>query len=285
LGEELRACDKEGDPDMIIYFPKYTGQKYYASHYYFLFNLLKFLNLDIDLCNPEPRVGNSFIFRIDKKRILIDYGDHHLIAKDWQDFDIQFRFHYSEKAHGDLSGVFPLTPISFYDWDRYKNFQNEINYTCNTNKILNNQKPGATAMERRIRIQKILKQRYHTEFDTKITDKETFWKKINDCLVSVCVPGARNDILDRGQFQHMAFGACTISPPLDITLPFGSQPQTGVHYLTCSPDYSDLIDVIEYCRANRDRCQMIGQQAKELFFSTSTPDKIWKWINQHLGKN
>jgi len=270
---------------MIIYFPKDTGQKYYTSHYSFLFNLLKFLNLDIELYNPEPRTDNSFIFRINKKRILIDYGDHHFITKDWHEFDVQFRFHYSEKIHGNLSGVFPLTPISFYNWNQYTNLQAEIKYTCNTNKILNNQTPGADATERRRRIQRILKQKYDTDLDTEITNKKTFWKKINDCLISVCVPGARNDILDRGQFQYMAFGACTISPPLDITLPFGIQPRAGMHYLACNPDYSNLIDVIEYCRENRGQYRLIGQQAKELFLSTSTPDKIWEWINQHLGKN
>jgi len=267
---------------MTIYFPKDTGQKYYASHYSFLFNLLKFLNLDIELYNPDPRTNNSFIFRIDKKRILIDYGDHHFIAEDWHEFNIQFRFHYLIKAHGDLSGIFPLTPISFYDWNRYTNLQNEINYTCNTDKILNNQIPGATARQKRVRIQQMLRDKYHADLDTEITDKETFWKKINECLISVCVPGARNDILDRGQFQYMAFGACTISPPLDITLPFWRQPQADTHYLACSPDYSDLIDIIERCREEREKCRMIGQRAKELFLSTSTPDKKWEWINQCL---
>jgi len=282
LGEKLWACDKESDSDMIIYFPKDTGQKYYASHYRFLFKLLKFLNLDIELYNPEPRTDNSFIFRVDKKRILIDYGDNHSIANDWQDSDIRFCFHYLKKVHGNLSNVFPLIPISFYNWDQYLSFQKEIIYACNADVVLSNQKPGAAAMERRIKVQQTLRNRYKSEFDNKITDQGIFWKKINNCLISVCVPGARNDILDRGQFQYMAFGACTISPPLDITLPFGSQPQTGVHYLACSPDYSNLIDVIEHCKENRDQCRTIGRQAKELFLSTSTPEKIWKWMNQCL---
>ncbi|GAI65494.1 unnamed protein product, partial [marine sediment metagenome] len=102
--------------------------------------------------------------------------------------------------HGRLENTYPLTPISFYDWNRYVKLQAKIEYTCNTDKILNNQKPGADAMERRTRVQKMLKKKYRTDLDMEMTDKETFWKKINNCLVSVCIPGARNDILDRGQF-------------------------------------------------------------------------------------
>jgi len=264
---------------MIIYFPKNTGQRYYASHYSFFFNLLKFLILDIELYNPEPHTGNNFIFRIDKKCILIDYGDHHLIAKDWQDFDIQFRFHYSKKAHGNLSGVFPLTPISFYDWNQYTNLQNEINYTCNTNKILNNQTPGAEATQRRIKVQQMLRHKYHANLDTNITNKETFWKKINQCLVSVCVPGARNDILDRGQFQYMAFGACTLSPKLNIIMPYMKKPESGIHYVECASDYSNLIEKIEWCKQNRTECIEIGQNAKRLFLEICIPSAIWRWMS------
>lgn len=263
----------------VIWFPEKNYQRYYDSHYLFLRYLLSNAGLTIK-GYKERRKERGFIIFYGDNKILIDYGDHHLIAKDWQDFDIQFRFHYSKKTHGDLSGIFPLTPISFYSWDRYVELQAKINYTCNTDKILNNQKPGAAAKERRTRAQKILKQRYHTDLDMEITDKETFWKKTNDCLVSVCVPGARNDILDRGQFQYMAFGACTISPALDIKLPYWREMEAGVHYLSCLPDCSDLIDIIEYCKNNRDTCRAIGRRAKALFFDVGTPDKVWSWMKE-----
>ena len=263
----------------VIWFPKKNEQRYYDSHYLFLKNLLSNAGMTIKEYK-EKRKERGFIIIYGNKKILIDYGDHHPIAGDWQEFEIQFRFHYSKKAHGDLSGVSPLTPISFYDWDQYIGLQAEIKYTCNTNKILNNQMPGAAAMERRKRIQWMLKQRYDTDFDTEITDKVTFWKKTNKCLVSVCVPGARNDILDRGQFQYMAFGACTISPALDIKLPYWREMEAGVHYLSCLPDCSDLIDIIEYCKNNRDTCRAIGRRAKALFFDVGTPDKVWIWMKE-----
>jgi len=267
----------------IIEFPKKNEQRYYDSHYLFLKKLLTSAGLTIKEYKEE-RKGRGFIIIYEDKKILIDYGDHHLIASDWQNFDIQFRFHYSKKIHGNMSGVFPLTPISFYDWDQYIKLRTEINYACNTDKILNNQKPGAGARERRTKIQKMLKQRYGNNLDVAITDKPTFWKKISDCLVSVCVPGARNDILDRGQFQYMAFGACTISPSLDIKLPYGKELKSGVHYLSCMPDYSDLVDVIEHCRNNRGACRAIGNWAKELFLDVATPDKVWAWMKECIEK-
>lgn len=267
----------------VIRFPKKDKQRYYDSHYLFLKNLLSSAGMTIKEYKEE-RKDRGFIIIYENKKILIDYGDHHLIANDWQDFDIQFRFHYSKKVHGDLSRVFPLTPISFYDWGGYTNLQNEIKYACNTDKILNNQKPGAAAMERRTRVQQMLKHKYHADLDVETTDKETFWKKVNNCLVSVCVPGARGDILDRGQFQYMAFGACTISPPLDIELPYWKDIIASIHYLSCKPDYSDLIDVIEYCKANRDKCKAIGRQAKQLFFDIGTPDKVWGWMKECIKK-
>lgn len=265
-----------------ILFPHRGTQRYYDSHYRFLLNVLKVGNQRIKLYD-STREERGFMVVIDKKKILVDFGDHGIVAKDWREFDINFRFHYSKYKHGQLENTYPLTPISFYDWNRYIKLQAKIEYTCNTDRVLNNQTPGAAAVERRVRVQRILKQGYQADFDMKITNKEMFWEKMNNCLVSVCIPGARNDILDRGQFQYMAFGACTISPPIDIELPYWRRPEAGVHYLSCRADYSDLIDIIEYCKDNRDKCRAIGRQAKQLFLATSTSKKVWRWINQCLG--
>jgi hypothetical protein len=97
-------------------------------------------------------------------------------------------------------------------------------------------------------------------------------------LVHVCVPGARNDILDRGQLQAMAFGCCTISPVLADCLAWNKELVPGVHYLSCANDYSDLIEKIEWCKSNRDKCIEIGQNAKILFQETSVPSKLLEWI-------
>lgn len=263
----------------IIEFPTDLGQRYYETHYKFFLYLAKAAGIEIRL-RLLKEDGRGFWFQYRGKRILIDFGDHHTIGENTGKYPIIFRYHYCWTKHSKIKNCYPLTPISFYDWKKFNFLKKIITYKASTYRILNNQKPGAAAETRRKDIQAKLRKEYGVRLDTKITDKENFWQKINKCLVSVCVPGARNDILDRGQFQYMAFGACTISPPLQILLPFWKQPEPGVHYIACSPDYSDLIEQIEWCRDNGAQCIETGQAAKQLFQETSTPERVWAWIDQ-----
>ena len=110
-----------------------------------------------------------------------------------------------------------------------------------------------------------------------------YWMDINKCLVSVCVPGATNNMLDRGQWQYMAFGCCTISPILPELLPFDKKLIPDVHYIRCKDDYSDLLEKIEWCKQNREKCIEIGRNAKKLFLETSTPEKIVEWVTLKLN--
>jgi len=57
----------------------------------------------------------------------------------------------------------------------------------------------------------MIQRKYGNLADVSLTDQVSFWRKISGCAVAIFVPGARIDILDRGQIQFMAFGACTIS--------------------------------------------------------------------------
>jgi hypothetical protein len=261
-----------------IEFPANTGQRYYESHYKFFLTMARAAGMKVTV-KRLPEDGRGFWFRYKGIKILVDFGDHRTIGQNIKNYPIIFRYHFSPRIHNKIENCYPLTPISFYDWDKFNLLKRYIAYRANNHRILNNQKPGAAAEKRRRFVQARLIKEYGGWLDTSITSKEIFWKKINECLVSVCVPGARNDILDRGQFQYMAFGACTISPPLDVTLPFWRRPVPNIHYLACRPDYLDLKDRIEWCRENRERCVIIGQNAKILFHETSTPEKVWAWIN------
>jgi len=264
-----------------VIFPKHTGQRYYHSHYRFLLQLARAAGNKVDIQELRED-GRGFYFVYREKKILIDFGDHRQIGENVGNYPINFRYHYCEKAHRDIPNCRPLTPISFYDWPRYTRLQNEIEYKADRNFILNNQTPGKAAKQRRTKVQALLRAVYGKMVDFEITDKTIFWRKAGTCLVSVCIPGARNDILDRGQFQYWAFGACTISPPLDIKLPFWRSAEPGIHYIACQPDYEDLIDKIEWSKRNRDECIKIGRAAKELFLQTSTPKKVWEWIDQSM---
>lgn len=260
-----------------IEFPRDEGQRYYKTHFQFFRHLALAAGIKVkEVHMPIPSRG--FEVRANGQRILIDFGDHFMGATDLDKFDLCFRYHYSEIRHTAEPHTFPLTPISFYGWGEYYKLASTLTYTADSDWVLNNQKPGAAAMERRKKVQKILRKNYDEKLDLSRTNPQIFWQKVENCLVSVCVPGARNDILDRGQLQYWGFGACTISPVLNISLPWNRRPQPGAHYVQCAADYSNLIEKIEWCRANRDECRRIGANAKELFSVCCTPTAIWSWL-------
>lgn len=257
--------------------PRKDGQRYYDTHYLFFFEIIKAVGVNLQYYD-DMRKGNGFGIRLHDKHILIDYGDHLMLPPDLSEFDIAFKYHYSKKHHSDISRLYPLTPVSFYDWKRYQELKKTICYGTNPTFILNKQKSGAAAKQRRNIVKRKIKERYGDKVDTNISSQEIFWKEINNCLVSVCVPGARNNILDRGQLQYMAFGACTISPELDIILPYWLKPEPNKHYIVCAEDYSDLIEKIEWCQDNFSECRDIGAAAKNLFEQSCTPERVWEWI-------
>ena len=263
---------------MKILFPRDIGQKYYGAHYKFLLNILKFVDVDIELCDPEPRSVGGFVIVIDNKRILIDFWNFLESVEDSDNFDICFKYEYSSDYCAQHKNIYPMSKTSFHDWGDYFKLRKVIEYKCNTNIILNNQRPRHGALERRLKVRKMLQDKYGGLIDTEISNKIEFWMKINSCLVSVCVPGQRNDSLDRGQFQYMAFGACTVSPNLSMVLPYMEPLEPGVHYIKCADDYSDLIEKVEWCKEHRAQCVEIGNNAKKLFWETCIPSAIWEWM-------
>jgi hypothetical protein len=191
--------------------------------------------------------------------------------------DIVFKFHYCAALHSAFPKIFPFSPVSFIDWGKYRALALVLRYAA-CGPVLNNQQPHTQNWLRRSAVQAMLKHRYGTEVDTALTEQTGYWRKINHSLVSVHVPGARIDILDRGQLQYMAFGACTISPRLRIDLPFGHRLVPGVHYVECARDWSDLFERIEHVRQHRDTCMAIGANAKTLFEGCLTEKALFRWI-------
>ena len=138
--------------------------------------------------------------------------------------------------------------------------------------------PRGNATERRKNVQLILRNKYGSFFTNEIIEESAFYLSVNDTLVSVCAPGNRNNMLDRGQLQFMAFGCCTISPNLLTTLSWDQQPIPDFHYIKCSDDYSDIIEKIEWVKKNPEMAIQIGLNAKELFSKTSLPIVQVEWI-------
>lgn len=284
---------------MTIEFPRYKtewakkqdinqpGQyhRYYGVHIKYIYNLFTYAKEHVELVDATSfkiRSHVGFEMRIDGKLVLVDFSDFQKTDfNKLQNYAAVFKFHYSDDFK-NIKNIHPFSPVNFHDWDLFYKIKDSINYKAE-GLILNNQNPAGAAVDRRNKVREVLSKQYGTNYDCSITSPEIFYKKVNDCLVSVCVPGARNDMLDRGQGQYMFLGACTISPKLVTVLSYNKDLIPGVHYVECKPDYSDLIEKIEWVRNNKAEAIKIGQNAKNLFLETSTPEKQIQWIKKCLN--
>ena len=92
-------------------------------------------------------------------------------------------------------------------------------------------------------------------------------------------------MLDRAQGQYLGFGCCTISPKIVTILSWNKPLIPGEHYIECKPDYSDLIEKIEWVRNNQIEAIKIGANAKQLFRETCIPYRQFEWIKKCLENN
>jgi len=271
--------------------PNDLGQwhKYYSTHPLYVLNLLTKAGADIEMVHATDfkcRSTISFDCIINGHLCKFDFNDHEKYDRDnAYKYKAYFKFHYNGEADPGLSkeNIFPFTPVNFHDWDLYNKLKSKINYVAE-GKILNNQAPAGNAIGRRTHVAEILESAYGSMVDRDRYPKEEFYMLINNASAIVCVPGARNNMLDRGQGQQMAFGACTISPKLVTTLSYYGKLIPGVHYVECKADYSDLINKVNWVRENKSKAIEIGNNAKKLFEETSTPDKQLAWILQCVNK-
>ena len=235
--------------------------RYYSTHPQYVLNLLTKGGADVEMVpatNFDCRSTVSFDCLIDSHLCKFDFNDHEIVDRDVSSkYKAYFKFHYHE-SHSvgpREKNIFPFSPVNFHDWDLYNKLQPIINYTAK-GKVLNNQAPAGNAVERRNHVAKILKEAFNDNLDMKRYPKEEFYKLINNASAIVCVPGARNNMLE-----------------------------PGVHYVECKSDYSDLIEKVNWVRSNKDKAVQIGKAAKKLFLETSTPQKQVEWIKQCVNRN
>lgn len=257
-------------------------KKYHKIYVQYLIDIFKAMKANVTLEGVD--YDGRFICKIGDTSIFMDYSDHPTISKLWDREIPYFKFHCRD-AHIKTKKIFPFPPISFYNWKQQSGTEKLIEYKAQGILIINKQRPYGNAKERRKKIHKLLKDTYKKNIDIKFDDtQEVFWSRINKALVAVFAPGAYNNMMDRGHFQYLSFGCCTISPYIDDVFPFYKKLIPGVHYLACKNDYSDLVDMIEWCKTNRGFCLEIGHNAKQFFNETSKPDKVKEWILQCLRK-
>jgi hypothetical protein len=251
---------------------------YYETYIGYFKNILEANGLVLKYDGVD--VDARFVMSVDRKKIVIDYSDHPTIIRPLLVHDKYFKFHCKE-YHVKKDGIVPFAPISFYDWKQYEQIKQKITYTCNNNVVLNVQRPYGNAVERRRFVRGMLYTKYRAAKNLIYSphfSQENYWKLINNCLVHIFVPGCYNDMLDRGHLQYLAFGCCTISPPILDLLPWNKKLIPGTHYIACKPDYSDVIEKVEWCKLNRSACVQIGKNAQKLFEQSCTPVPLWKWL-------
>ena len=289
---------------MKVKFPKYMSEygrlstsirpplqwhRYYPIHYDYIKSILISAGCDLEEVDPQTHFNfkfkTAFELLIDNKLVLIDFNDHlglSIKSNDLKKYKCIFKLHYVHDLHHSYGNVFPFSPVSFNNWNEYDFALKNYKYTC-TGKVINKQAIAGNAIQRRTDVREILKGKFDVNFD--IVPQPSFFKLINDCIVSVCVPGARNNMLDRGQHQYMALGACTISPKLVTILSWNKPLIPNIHYIECKGDYSNLIEVIEWCIQNKEKCIEVGKNAQKLFEETGTPVMSLKWIEKCLSTN
>ncbi|MHA1690360.1 MAG: hypothetical protein ACTSU7_01855 [Candidatus Heimdallarchaeaceae archaeon] len=252
---------------------------YYQAYIGYIKGILE--ACDVNYTTEGVVSGTKFLMKINEKTVVIDYSDHPDIQRQWLKYPY-FKFHYSKRFYS-ITTMKPFAPISFYDWSEYRRLKEIITYDGKGNTVLCMQEARAGAKERRKRVRSMLEERYNSQAILRWNLPQTdYWKMINDCLVHVFVPGARNDMLDRGQMQYLAFGCCTIAPPIVDELPYSGKMISGVNYVQCREDYSDLIEKIEWCRNHREKCVEIGRNAKKMFDECCTPNRLWKWMQEKI---
>lgn len=264
-----------------ILFPLNTGQRYYKIHYQYVLDIFKYDECDILFNKIDPINDTAFICFINDKEVVFDFSDSgQSIAASMHHC---FKFHYRQE-HKIINNFYPFVPVSFYykDWDEIDNLG--IVYTCNSNKILFNQRSYGNAIERRDMVRTKLIDAHGDSVDTFITDQLTYWNKINNCLCAVFVPGFCNNMIDRAQLQFMRLGCCTISPKLPEILPGIGQLIPWLHYIQCADDYSDLLYAAEFVKSNRDKARFIGRHAKEFLETKIHPKYLVEWIKKNITR-
>ncbi len=264
-----------------IKFPnKYSGHgKIGQLHYTFAKNLLSYMpNVKLSLVDINSDLWPSFL--LNEKSIMFDYQDFKTLHSNFKNVNLCFKTQYTDDL-SNIKNVFPWSQISFFDWDYFYKFRKTIKYNASRNIILNNQRPYGNATERRIYVQGVLKDKYSEDvlinYDL---PQDTFLSNINQCLTYVHVPGYSNNMIDRAHVQMFAMGCCVITTEIPNIFPNNLKPIPNIHYIKCKDDYSDLIELIEWCKDNRKKCIEIGDNAKELFDLTLLPSSIEKQIKQ-----
>ncbi len=237
---------------------------------------------------------SAYEVRVDGKVMVVDISDYHTIDPAlYRGWPAWLRFSYTPLLEPiPTVGSFPLA--SFLDWEAYDRMAATFRYTARSNSVSYGQ-PSRYAGEgedgirgkgaRRRKVRAMLQEasgRHGWTLEDRLVELDVYLHRGVSSLVNVHIPGTNNHNLDRGQWQLMGLGACTLSPEI-FTAPLGERPVAGTHYVRCRDDHADVVDLIAWCRGHRDECLAIGAAAKEFFATHGTPGAIWRYVDGRLG--
>ena len=276
----------------VLHFPKNDGsvkEGYYNAYYAFVRRWALAAGIEvIDTKTDKVWCGrsiNTFSCVYNDAQFVMDFSDFKKFQMNPVEFDCPyFKWHYSYDCLGHLKtkNVYPLSILLGFAWKQFCECRKLVTYKANGNKILNNQRPRHAAAKRRTFVHEMLTEKYGKDLSKGYIGQTDWWLSHNDCLVAVVVPGARNDMLDRGHFEEMGLGICIICPEIVTVLLRNLVLEPFKHYVPVEPDYSDLIEKIEWCKQHRDECIHIGNQARILFDKVANPHKYWTYIREIL---
>lgn len=270
--------------EYLLFPSSYVYHRYKKIHFsFFLEYVSKNKKVVLDSSLQAPKNELYFEASYKGKTFVVDYSDH--FTRNWHKNDNMPYFKY-QKSDESIKSSIPLGPPIVATFKKgcrlnlYHQIKNRFEYKLPT-RVLNMQIPNGAALKRRSDVQKRLKKEYgHASMNIK-TRQEDFWMAHNNA-VAVCVPGATNNMVDRGQMELMGLGVCTISPALKTQFCYNKKLVPNEHYLLCKDDYSDLHDIIDNALAYPKTSVEIGKNAKHFFESYYTPEKYWQWIVSNL---
>lgn len=283
--------------ETVLKFPKeHESHKYLLIHFRFFLQYAVLAGVQIEYVDSDDTVfigeDNDLYFSclINNQQVIFDYSDHY--HKDWCDQFISKPYFKFQSTYESNSCVIPLGPpivgvknqgTRGETMRSFMHVREHYDYKPGS-RVLCKQIPNGAATDRRNHVHKLISDNF-TDYDTDANvDQMEFWKMHEHGTVAVCVPGATNNMIDRGQMELFGLGVCTVSPRLDTRIANGVQPIPTTHYLECADDYSDLVDVINRAISNPEQCKHIGSAARTFFDENFLPTRYWTWILKNLSK-
>lgn len=292
----------------ILSFPKeYLNIRYAKTHFDFFISYAKLAGYKIEFSenSPSKTFGEGIVYTEDNwgfaccingKQFFVNISDQYdlPIQSEYLNNFPNIKFFKYQKSERLNDNSIPLGPPICFNTFRppnLKDFNNIEEYFklresfvfSPGDKILCKQRPYGDATRRRIGVKLMIMENFKNhDLNYSVMNQVNFWNISQNCLTSVCVPGHRNNMVDRGHMELIGLGVCTISPNVDTIFCYDKVLEPDVHYIRCKDDYSDLTEKIKMLQKDKKLSKQIGDNARDFFDTYYKPEKYFEWIEMCL---